>query len=193
MTKEEYLQLMSEEYFRVCSGSSVIEIGPNTAIHTDLIIKHNPDYLKLIESDQQCANRLSKITRIDEIIAEDVIQVLHNKHRADVVICCGVLYHLHNPLHLLELITNNCNPKYVILDCVIDQNHLQFLPEVDNIPGNRNISTHWKSAKFNFVIPFNIVDISMQNMGYKLIKTHLINVVDYLPKSDSWIAMWEKQ
>jgi hypothetical protein len=35
---------------------------------------------------------------------------------ADVVVCFGVLYHLHSPLHLLELIVNKSKPTTVMLE-----------------------------------------------------------------------------
>lgn len=193
MNKQEYLQLMSDEYFYVCKDRSVIEIGPNTTIHTDLILNHQPSHLILIEADQQSANTLKNVAGIDELIVDDAFHILHTKHQADVVVCCGVLYHLHSPLHLLELITNNCDPKYVILDCVVDQKNIQCLPEEDNITGNRHTKNNWKSAKFNLVIPFDIINISMKNMGFKLITKNLIQVTDYLPKNNSWTAIWEQQ
>jgi hypothetical protein len=194
MIKEKYLQLMSDEYFYVCKDRSVIEIGPSsTAMHTNLIINHKPTYFTAIESDQRSADILKNLTGIDKLIVDDAICTLHETHQADVVVCCGVLYHLHSPLHLLELITNNCDPKYVILDCVIDQKIVQFLPEEDNITGNRYTKNGWKSAKFNLVIPFEIINLSMQNMGFKLINKNLVQVTDWAPKNNSWIAMWEQQ
>ena len=193
MTLAEYLQLMSTEYFYICKNHSVVEIGPNSTIHSDLIIKHTPKHLTLIEADQQSAEKMAVVPGVDQMVNDDVMHVLNKKHQTDVVVCCGVLYHLHSPLHLLELITNNCDPKYIILDCVIDQQQMQFLPEEDNQTGNRYTVGQWKSAKFNLVIPFDIIDIAMQNMGYKLINKHLVQVPEYRPKNNSWVAMWEKQ
>lgn len=190
MNKQEYLQLMSDEYFNVCGDKSTIEIGPNSTIHTNLIIKHKPKYLTLIEADKHAASLLSTINGVDEVIDDDAVYILHNKKYADVVVCCGVLYHLHSPLHLIELIVNNCNPKYLILDCVTDKQKIECLPEEDNRPGNRYTRPNWKSAKFNLVIPFDIINIAMKNMGYKLIKKNEIQVVDYSSKSNLWVAMW---
>jgi hypothetical protein len=192
MNIQEYLQLMSNEYFNICKNQSIIEIGPeSSAIHTNLIIAHNPKYLTIIEANHQVVDNLKNLEGINKLIADDVIHVLHEKNPADVVVCCGVLYHLHSPLHLLELITNNCNPKYIILDCVIDQKNLQCLPEIDNIPGNRYTTREWKSAKFNLVIPFEVINSSMQNMGYKLIKKNVTQLTDYSSKNNVWVAMWE--
>lgn len=190
MNLVEYLKLISDEYFYICRDKTVLEIGPNSTIHSSLIISHNPKYLKLIEANSDAANALSLVPGINEVVADDALMALTEKSLADVVVCCGVLYHLHSPLHLLELITNNCNPDYIILDCVIDQQHLKFLPEIDNITGNRYTRHNWKSAKFNFVIPFDIINASMLNMGYKLVKQHSIQVTDYIPKNNSWLAMW---
>ena len=61
MTLDEYLTLMSDEYFSICQNKSVIEIGPNDGIHTKLIVNHSPKYLELIEPDTKNSEKLASI------------------------------------------------------------------------------------------------------------------------------------
>lgn len=192
MTLDEYLTLMSDEYFLICQNKSVIEIGPNDGIHTKLIVNHSPTYLELIEPDTKNSEKLTSITGVDSLIVDDVFFVLKDKHPADVVVCCGVLYHLHSPLYLLELITNHCNPEYIILDCVTDQKNISFLRETDNIPGNRQLISNWRSAGYNLVAPFTIIEQSMKNMGYNLIKQGNIDSCEFKSKENFWVGLWKR-
>lgn len=191
MTLTEYLQLMATEYFYVCKNQSVIEIGPNTGLHTQLIVAHTPLQLKCIEPDVTCSTYLKKISADIDVVVDDAVQLLTTPHLADVVSCCGVLYHLHSPLHLLELIVNNCNPKHIVLDCVVDYSDLRFQIEEDNKPGSRQIK-NWKSAGFNLVAPYDIINIAMKNMGYTLLKYNHINCSEYYGKHNVWAGLWEK-
>jgi hypothetical protein len=134
---------------------------------------------------------LSNITGIDNVIHNDVIiELQENSKQFDVCVCLGVLYHLHSPLNLIELIINKCQPKYLLLDCVTAPHPLVFLDEVPNKPGNCQTVKEWKSCKLNFVIPFFIYNQSLHNMGYKL---ELVNkqAVSYFPKSGGWTALWK--
>ena len=193
MTLDEYLILMSDEYFSICQGKSVLEIGPHNGIHTKLITKHNPTYLELIEPDTKQSKELKSIVGVDNLIVDDAFFVLKDKRPIDVVVCCGVLYHLHSPLYLLELITNHCSPEYIILDCATDQKSISFLCEEDNVSGNRQLITNWRSAGYNLVAPFNIINQAMNNMGYTLIKNHELGEdIEWKSKENFWNGLWKR-
>ena len=191
MNWAEYLAFMSD-YFIVCEDKTVLEIGPNDGVHTKLIIGHSPKYLELIEPYAAAANNLKLINNVDRVIIDDVFFVLSEKYPVDVVVCCGVLYHLHSPLYLLELITNNCNPEYIILDCTIDQKNIGFLIEEDNKVGSRQLISNWRSAGYNLVAPFTIIEQSMKNMGYELIKQDNIGSCEFKSKENFWVGLWRK-
>ena len=70
---------------------------------------------------------------------------------------------------------------------------IEFWEEEINIPGNRFTVNQWKSADFNLVAPFDIIDKSMYNMGYSLIKKDITENTEYEPKDNVWIARWEKK
>lgn len=189
MTFDEYLTLMDHEYFYVCKNKNVIEIGPGVeGIHSKIILKNDAKNLTVIEPEPL----VKQVHESINIIRDDVVTVLSSKHPADIVVCCGVLYHLHSPLHLLELIANNCDPNYIILDCVNDPEFLRFNKEYINKRGNRQTVSAWKSCNFNLVIPFEIIDQSLNHLGYELIKTDKLTTSNYIPKSNSWVGLWGK-
>jgi hypothetical protein len=181
-----------EQYFTVCKDKTVLEIGPSDGVHTKLISKQSPKYLELIEPAVNQVEILNRIENVNNVIVDDVFFVLSKKQAFEVVVCCGVLYHLHSPLYLLELIANNCNPDYTILDCTIDQKNISFLIEEDNKPGNRQTLSNWKSAGYNLVAPFTIIEQSMKNMGYELIKQDNIGSCEFKSKENFWVGLWEK-
>ena len=192
MNWAEYLAFMSDQYFTICKDKTVLEIGPNDGVHTKLIVNHSPKYLELIEPFAHATDNLKSIDKVSNVIVDDAFFVLTEKYPVDVVVCCGVLYHLHSPLYLLELITNNCNPDYIILDCAIDQKNISFLVEEDNKCGNRQLISSWKSAGYNLVAPFTIIEQSMKNMGYELIKQDNIGSCEFKSKENFWVGLWEK-
>lgn len=192
MNNQEYLDFVQQDYFSYCKDQSVLEIGPNNGDHTQLIVKEFPKSLDVIEADSTCKQHLEKFN-INNIIIDDAQHyLLENKKEYDVVVCCGVLYHLHNPLTMLEIIVNQCDPKYVILDCVRDQKSLAFLVEEDNNSGMRFLRPKWKSAGFNLVAPFDIVNKSMYNMQYNLIKENTIFNSQWKSKDDIWMGIWKR-
>lgn len=185
---------MYDEYFTVCKENSVLEIGPHEGIHTKLIVQHNPKYLELIEPFERTAEYCKLIVGVDKVIKNDVFFVIDDNHPMDIVVCCGMLYHFHSPLHLLELIVNNCNPVYIILDCVENFKNIEFLPEQDQLIANRQIKPNWRSAGFSLIVPFDIVERSLKKMGYTNIKKHQLGPdIDFKPKQNFWVGLWKRE
>jgi phospholipid N-methyltransferase len=122
----DYIDFCGREYFSFCKDLSVLEVGPYDGHHTKSIIAQSPKSTDVVEGNRLHYGNLKEIPGISQIYVDDVMLFLQNKRPYDVVVCLGVLYHLHSPLHLLELIVNNCSPKYVILDCVMAPQELQF-------------------------------------------------------------------
>ena len=114
MNNQEYLDFVQQNYFSYCKDQSILEIGPNNGDHTRLIVKEFPKSLDVIEADSTCKQSLEKFNINNIVIDDSQHYLLENKKDYDVVVCCGVLYHLHNPLTMLEIIVNQCDPKYVI-------------------------------------------------------------------------------
>jgi SAM-dependent methyltransferase len=187
---DRYLALL-DSCFDICRDKKVLELGPLHGGHTKLIAKQNPKYLEVIEPDPQNIVELQKISEIDKIVCGDAVMELMAPKHFDVVVCFGLLYHLHSPLHLLEMIVNNCGPKYLMLDCVFTDSHISVLPEYVNQLGARQIPKNWKSCNVNIVLPFWTYQQCLEQMGYKLSYSYTLNIDGQKnSKSNSWFATW---
>jgi SAM-dependent methyltransferase len=185
-----YLNFCREQYFNVCSGNRILEIGAGPGYHSEKILQETPAHLTIIEGDAQAAARLSLLKGVDNVIVDDVLMALKEPNSFDVVVCLGVLYHLHSPIHLLELIANHCKPNIVILDCVMAPDVLQFCYEEPNRPGNNHTRPDWRSGCTNLVAPFLTYLQCMNILGYELHQVHRIQVQNHFPKQNSWMALW---
>lgn len=196
LTLINYLDLMSSKYLHVCKNRSVLEIGPLDGVHTK-IVSHTANRLTLIEPDVDQIDNLKQIHGVTDIINDDVNFVLTQAMPYDVVVCCGLLYHLHSPLHLLELIANNCNPQYIILDSVNQYvnspNYVPYNDEELNIKGDRFVRSNWKAIRLNQSAPYEIINKAMDHLGYSLLQKDDIKLSDWDSKSNSWMALWEKK
>jgi SAM-dependent methyltransferase len=190
-SKSDYYSFIDKTYFPICKDKRILEIGPNLGRHTELIVQHTPAYVEVVEGDARCVKFLEKNSKIDKIIHNDImLELQESSKQFDVCICLGVLYHLHSPLHLLELIINRCQPDYILLDCVTAPHPLVFEPEITNQLGNCQTVDNWKSCKLNFVVPFFIFNQSLHVMGYRLESANK-QAVSWFPKSNGWTALWK--
>ena len=187
----DYWNFIENNYLHLCANQKVLEVGPFRGNHTKIITKHKPSYLECIEANADCKESLERINGINKIVIDDV-WLQTEKRQFDIVICFGVLYHHHSPLYLLELFVNCYNPKYIMLDCVNAGNPLSYLPEPVNSPGYRYLRDGWKNCGMNFNPPFFIINQSMSHMGYKIKLSHKLET-SYMPKSNSWTALWEQE
>jgi hypothetical protein len=188
--QNDYFSYISEKYFWICKDHSVLEIGPNSGLHSKFIGEADPKYFEVIEGNEAEYNTLVNIPGIDKITINDALLELQQQKLFDVCICLGVLYHLHSPLHLLELLVNNCQPKYIMLDNIsLASTDIYLQPEKINMPGNAQTVKNWKSCQLSFVLPFPVYNESLYNMGYDL---QLANYqsVSWFPKSNGWTALW---
>jgi hypothetical protein len=179
-------------YFSICKNKNVLEIGPFGGHHSKMILEQQPTELTVVEPNIEANDQLAKLN-ISNIINDDIFHYLQSKNLFDVVICCGVLYHLPHPLYLLELIANMSDPEYLILESIcVDKFYLTN--EIDNTPGNRQINDSWKSCKLNLLIPDDYYETIAINLGYELIHKDSINLPDILgnSKHNSWISLWKK-
>jgi hypothetical protein len=188
----EYHQTIAREFFNVCSDKTVLEIAPFGGHQTQAIIKHPIKSLLLVEPNQNSNAKLIKLFPTATIINDDIFNVYHNKFLVDVVVACGLLYHLHSPLYLLELIANQSDPEYIILDS-IHQKNININSELPNIPGNRYTTTPaWKSVNYNICVPFDYIDQSLTHLGYKCINNIDLSDFNVSTKECSWMASWQK-
>jgi len=171
-------------YFQNLSGRTVLEIASGDAAISWQILSGQPGKLTMIDLDPN-----SKTIKENEFILDDVMTWLPNAPRFDVVICLGLLYHLHSGLHLLEMMVNHCLPQTLILDNVIAPHPLVFAHEAHNVSGSRWVKHGYKRAPFNLNVPFHVINESLDHMGFILEQTHILRY-DWFPKSNHWIAEW---
>jgi len=193
-----YFQRIYPE-FEICRGRRVLEIGPFHGNHTRIISHYTPTHITAVEPMTH-AHQFVNHWPIDNLKIEscDIFSYLENLHQFDVVVCCGVLYHLHNPLWLLELIANKINPTYIILESFLRNmkgNQSIIDEEIMGTPGSRVSVGDWKPIKLRIALSYEIFVKSMEQLGYQL-----TNVQDFLPedfdlkfhKTNITFTVWKK-
>lgn len=178
---EPYLHLISEN-FKIATDKNVLEIGPFDGYHTDLMNVYGVKTVTLVEPNKDACEYLK--SNFDQskhfVINDDIFNYLTNDRTGqfDVVVCCGVLYHLHSPIHLLEQIVNKVNPKHLLLETVDSKERsdddyssltYNFQKEVLNTPGNRYALNN-KAVQLNLSASMNLFEHCMGELGYKIIK-----------------------
>ena len=169
-------------YLNICQDNKVLEIGPFMGIHTQVAQSYNPEKITLVELNKGALKGLrAKFSTCEniEIIEDDIFHYLENPREFDVVLCLGVLYHLHASLYLLELIVNRVSPKYVCIESY--DTSLYIHKEDDNTPGARQLSSGWKSANITIKLPKETIISAMKNLGYKL-NTEITDLVKWTAK-----------
>jgi len=190
-TLDDWVNSIDHNYLAVCQGKKVLEIASGLGKIARRILQHDPLSLIMVEPDESQSPDVTLSDRV-RLIPDDINLWLSEPRHAEVVICFGLLYHLHNSLHLTELIVNYCNPETIIFDNVVAPHPLSFDYEPNNVAGCRQTIAQWKYAPFNLVTPFFVINNSLDHMGYKLVKSHHVQFNTF-PKSNSWVAEWRKK
>lgn len=153
-------------YLKICERSKVLEIGPFNGLHTQVVRAHNPKHVTLVELNDSALSKLKYNYPDYEIVTDDIFHYLEQPRDFDVVLCCGILYHLHAPLYLLELIVNRISPQFICIETY--KTPLSIEHEDDNMPGARQVLPNWKSANLKIKMPKEPLFTAMKNLGYKL-------------------------
>lgn len=189
-----YHDFIDGEFFSDIDYKNVLEIGSFTGAQTQVLAKHNLTSLTLVEPNSMASKELEEKYPAAHVITNDIFD-LYSKEplQCDVVVCLGLLYHLHSPLYLLELIANQSSPDTIILDNV----HCEYLgqggllPEPTNVPGN--MFSNRKVIPRAVVYSFNDINSAMEDLGYS--KIHYCDLFEFTEidqKSHCWMAKWQK-
>jgi|TARA_B100001094_G_scaffold333142_1_gene408975 hypothetical protein len=116
LTSENYTKYLDtiDSYLDECRGKTVLELGPCNWMMSERILSKNPISLDTIEPDLNAHKIMPEGLTNHLMTANDFFA--KDKRTFDVVICTGVMYHLHSPIHLLEQIINIAKPKQFILE-----------------------------------------------------------------------------
>ncbi len=107
------------EQFGSIEGRKILELGPLEASHTSILDKHRPAFIHCIEANKLSFLRCLVVKEIVDLktakfFLGDFVAWLENPPtRYDLIIASGVLYHMPDPIRLLELIAKNTDAFYL--------------------------------------------------------------------------------
>ena len=154
----------------ITAGKKILEIAPLDGIHTKLCLEQNPKSITLVEANQECIDSyLNVFTESNvKIINDDIFFYLEKAKNFDIVLCCGLLYHLHSPFYLLELIANRVNPEYLIIESIYSSDPFIAEEERVNSIGQRNALSNWKTINLMFGLTLKSLKQAMSDLHYQL-------------------------
>jgi len=160
-TFEKYLAFLEQEdIFSPCANASTLEIGPLTGKISELIQKKKPSKHVTVEPDP-------KYPATHNCTYERYIRNYQNEF--DVVVCMGVLYHLHSPWDMIEKIITINKPKTFILE-TIDVSVPKIYTEDINSTGNA-----WDTiVPYNVNMPIKYYREFLEGQGYEQSKCYVM-------------------
>lgn len=192
-----YQNYLKENYFYLVKDKNVLEIAPLDGRQTRVILDQNPMSLTLVEADQSMVTQLTEQFPSADVVYEDIFKYFIKKYSYDVVVCCGLLYHLHSPLYLLELIINQANPEYLIIDSANCPNEIAVYDEEEiNVLGNFQAINEWKTCNLRTIAHYNTIKKALTNLEYT--ELSFDNNIerfssDQTYKKNFWMAIWKKE
>ena len=167
---EEYLNFIYP-IFKITKDATVLEVGPGSGWHTDMILNYNPKELVCVEPDLIREHHLTDHFNETTFVDADIFDYLKDPiEPVDVVVACGVLYHFHSPFHFLEVVVNNANPKHLILESVIEEESINLNIENVNEQAQRIVKNNYKHVKMCFVAGSKHIIQAMADLGYTLVE-----------------------
>ena len=116
-------------------GANVLELGPLEGHHSYMLQKAGARSVTAIESNSRaflkclCVKEICNLTNVKFMLGDCVEYLKANTVRYDVVFANGVLYHMQNPMELLELLGQKTD-KIVMWTHYYDANHIQSNPRL---------------------------------------------------------------
>ena len=172
----DYLDILrKEDIFACANNNTVLELAANGGWHSRLIYENNPEKLVCVEPDEFFKEPLydtfaSQHKNIECFWDTYNEYLQKEEEKFDVVVCCGLLYHLHSPLDCMEKIINIHQPKTLIIENFdVD---VEVLNEEDlDLCGNA-FTDNTKHIPYNFFIPMTKWKEILSKVGYNCIKEY---------------------
>jgi hypothetical protein len=107
------------EQFGPIAGKTVLELGPLEAAHTFMLDQHAPQIIHSVEANKLAFLRCLVVKEILELkhakfyLGDFVPWLEQSKIRYDLIIASGVLYHMSNPIRLLELMAERSDAIFI--------------------------------------------------------------------------------
>jgi hypothetical protein len=111
--------LWALEQFGSLEGRRILELGPLEAAHTYILERHGAALVHAVEANKLSFLRCLVVKELlglehAKFFLGDFVKWLENAgQRYDLVIASGVLYHMQDPVYLLELIAKNTDALYL--------------------------------------------------------------------------------
>lgn len=111
--------LWALDQFGDIEGRTVLELGPLEASHTSILNARHPSVVHAVEANKLAFFRCLVVKEIlglerAKFFLGDFVKWLEQRpDRYDLIIASGVLYHMQDPLHLLELICERTDSFYL--------------------------------------------------------------------------------
>ena len=125
------------------SGNEVLELGPLECAHSYMLHERGAKAVTSIEANSRaflkclCVKQLFKLDRVDVRLGDFVAFLRENKKKFDLTIASGVLYHMQEPVEVLDLICRSAD-RFFIWTHYYD-------PQV--IAANKNLSPKFEGLK----------------------------------------------
>jgi hypothetical protein len=164
--KKYFNHLENNNIFECIENKNVLGIGTADGMFWETYNLYNPSSIIGLDPD----NRWKLMVGVGEknIIRESYETYLP-KTGYDVIICFGLIYKLHSPIHLLELIAR-CRPEYIILEDIYSTKTGIQLVAKDN-HGDESLGgliTDEIDCGFSTKLSTASLISVMENMSYKL-------------------------
>lgn len=111
--------LWAIEQFGSIDGCKILELGPLEASHTSLLERNGAGAILAIEANKlsflRClvVKELLDFKRSRFLLGDFVEWLEQTSERYDLIIASGVLYHMQNPMRLLELLSTHSDAFYL--------------------------------------------------------------------------------
>jgi hypothetical protein len=107
------------EQFGGFAGKRILELGPLEAIHTSMLEQYGPAVLDAVEANVaaylRCliAKQVLDLRRARFHLGNFVPWLERDDVSYDLIVACGVLYHMSDPIHLLDLMSRRADAVYL--------------------------------------------------------------------------------
>jgi hypothetical protein len=107
------------EQFGSIRDCKILELGPLEASHTYMLDMQVPELIHAIEANKlsflRClvVKELLELKRVKFFLGDFLLWLENTSMHYDFIIASGVLYHMQNPVHLLELIAKRADAFYL--------------------------------------------------------------------------------
>lgn len=133
------------EQYGPLEGRKILELGPLEASHTYLLEQHGAASIEAIEANKlsflRClvVKELLDLKRSKFYLGDFVSWLKEKPTHYDMIVACGVLYHMKDPIQLLELIAQRTDSFFLWTHYFDDATMPEGDPRRTPFPGNMKI------------------------------------------------------